>query len=50
MLGLEPALDAAGVTAFDMAAKFQLYSMFVECVLQLRHGRISAKPDEEEAQ
>lgn len=50
VLGLEPALDAAGVTAFDLAATTKLCTMFIECVLQLRHGRISAVPDEEEAQ
>ncbi|KAK1869402.1 hypothetical protein I4F81_011879 [Pyropia yezoensis] len=49
VLGQEPPLDAAGVTAFDLAAAAKLCTIFIECVLQLRHGRADAVPDSEEA-
>lgn len=44
VLGSEPPLDAAGVTAFDNAAAAKLCSLFIACVLQLRHGRADGKP------
>eukprot|EP00170_Pyropia_yezoensis_P001865 contig_7968_g1869 len=48
VLGQEPPLDAAGVTAFDLAAAAKLCMIFIECVLQLRHGRADAVPHSEE--
>lgn len=47
--GLLPPLSEASVAAFDADAAAALCSMFVECVLQLRHGRDGAVADEEEA-
>lgn len=45
VMGQQPPLDNAGVSAFDKEAAARLSSMFVETVLQLRHGRKDAEVD-----
>lgn len=49
VLGQEPPLDAAAATKFDLEAASKLCTIFLEVVLQLRHGRKEAVPDSEEA-
>lgn len=47
--GKVPPLDACGVQEFHGRAAAKLCSIFLECVLQLRHGRVGLAPEEEEA-
>jgi len=42
-------LNAAGVASFDDEAVGKLGEMFLECVMQLRHGRGRAVVDSEKA-
>lgn len=46
VMGIQEPLDAAGVTAFDKAAAAKLCTMFIDCILQLRHGRADGKATE----
>lgn len=46
VMGQQPPLDAAGVSNFDKQAAAKLCSMFIECVLQLRHGKKDPELDD----